>query len=75
VHPGDDILQVKGQLAMADYHFRVNAGDVGIDPLKISTHIEWTGELECRIVIEAPAPAEALSTAWEKSVCADWSPD
>ena len=68
VHRGDDVLQVKGQLSMADYHSRVNAGDAGIDPLNISTHIEWTGELECRFTIEADAPAEALSAAWEKSV-------
>jgi hypothetical protein len=68
VHPGDDILQVKGQLSMADYHFRVNAGDAGIDPLSISTHIEWTGELECRFTIEAPASEEVLSAAWKKAV-------
>ena len=64
----DEILELKGRLSMADYRFRVNAEQGGIDPLSITTHIEWTGELECRFTMEAPAPEEALSMAWEKSV-------
>lgn len=66
--PDDEITPMKGQMSVADFHFRLNAEESGIQPLSIATQIHWTGEAECRFMIEAPAPEEGLSMAWEKSV-------
>lgn len=60
-----ETLQMKSQVAMADYHFRVNAKDFGVDPSTITTQIHWTGDAECRFMIEAPAAEEVISLAWE----------
>lgn len=64
---GDPILQMRGMVSMADYHFRVNVERMGVDPLTVSTRIEW-GEGTCRLAIEAPASAEALSLALHQAV-------
>jgi hypothetical protein len=65
LHPEEEIVQMKGQMSVADFHFRLNAQGSGIHPLSIATKIQWTGEAECSFTIEAPAPEEALSSAWK----------
>jgi hypothetical protein len=63
----DAILQMKGQLSMADYHFRANLERLGVDPLTVATRIAW-GEGTCSLVIEAPASVEVLSAALNPAV-------
>jgi hypothetical protein len=63
----DAILQMKGQLSMADYHFRVNAERLGVDPLTVATRIEW-GEGKCYFVVEAHAAEETLALALDEAV-------
>jgi hypothetical protein len=65
----DEILQLKNQMTMADYHFRRNAqDDFGIDPLTITTQIRWIGEAECQITCISDASEEVLSLAWKSAV-------
>ena len=65
LHPDDEIVQMKGQMSVADFQFRLNAEGSGIHPSSIATQIHWTGETECSFTIEAPAPEEALESAWK----------
>jgi hypothetical protein len=63
----DAILQMKGQLSIADYHFRVNVGRLGVDPLIVTTRIDW-GEGTCLFAIEAPAAEGTLAFALDEAV-------
>ena len=66
-HGGDPILQINSNVTMADYRFRVNAEQLGIDPMTIATRMQW-GDDECRFEIEADAPAATLSAAFADAV-------
>ena len=69
LHGSPAIIEMRRQLRMADYHFRESAQDgFDIDPLHISTRINWTGEAECLFIIEAPATEGAISLAWRSAV-------
>lgn len=59
------VRPMKNEMTIADYRFRLNANNLDMDPTKITTQIQWTGDTECLFTIEAEAPAEALSSAWE----------
>ena len=63
----DPILQINSNVTMADYRFRVNAEQLGIDPMTIATRMQW-GDDECRFEIEADAPAATLSAAFADAV-------
>ena len=58
----DPVAYLKGAVNMADYHFRVNAERLSVDPLTVTTKIEW-GPGTCRFAVEAPVPAEVLTAA------------
>jgi hypothetical protein len=64
---GDPRLQMKDHVNMADYHFRRNVDQFGVDPLTVITRIDW-GDGTCRFVIEAPATEEVLSTAFDSAI-------
>jgi hypothetical protein len=66
----DPIVQMKGMVTMADYHFRVNVERVGVELSRLTTRIEWSEGKpgECRFVIEAPASEDSLSLAFGKAV-------
>ena len=59
------IRDMKSLLIRAEYHFRVNAEAIGIDPLTITTQIQWTGEAECRITFISATAEDVLARAWE----------
>jgi hypothetical protein len=62
---GDAVLQLKGTVMMANYHFRRNVERIGIDLTSVTTRVHWDrgAEGECRLEIEAPASEETLSMA------------
>jgi len=66
----DPIVQMKGMVMMANYHFRRNIERIGIDLQSVTTRIHWDkgAEVECRLEIEAPATEEALSRALDDAV-------
>jgi hypothetical protein len=61
----DPIVQMKGMVMMANYHFRRNVELIGIDLKSVTTRVHWDrrAEVECRLEIEAPASEETLSKA------------
>ncbi len=71
----DAILQMKGMVTMADYHFRVNVEQLGVDLKNVTTRIHWDrgAGVECRFEIEAPASEETLSMALDDARVVDSS--
>jgi hypothetical protein len=66
----DPIVQMKGMVMMASYHFRRNVERNGIDLKSVTTRVDWDrgAEGECHIEIEAPASEETLSKALDDAV-------
>jgi hypothetical protein len=66
----DPVVQMKGMVMMANYHFRRNVERIGIDLKSVTTRVHWDrhAEVECRIEIEAPASEETLSMALGEAV-------
>ena len=63
-------LQMKGQVTMLNYHFRVSAERLGVVLDTLITRTEWPEGKpgDCRFVIEAPAAEETLSMVLDDAV-------